>query len=153
MYTLRKVSCSFLPIAPLRHFSSIASPNAVPLGKHDVSTDEIEDEVDFYILPVPKQSSEGRTTTFKEDSLVAAFWWVGHTDVKKDANMEMTTVTKKNVDIPCLINKVDLKMGDKLIQYRAKATAAAEPSAKGVAVLAGAQPEAQARKKARTSKT
>ena len=56
-----------------------------------------------------------------------------------DANMEMTTVTKKNVDIPCLINKVDLKMGDKLIQYRAKA----EP----------AKPEAHAKKKAKTIKT
>ena len=56
-----------------------------------------------------------------------------------DANMEMTTVTKENVDIPCLINKVDLKMGDKLIQYRAKA----EP----------AKPEAHAKKKAKTIKT
>ena len=64
--------------------------------------------------------------------------------------MEMTTVTKKNVDIPCLINKVDLKMGDQLIQYRAKATTAAEPPTNGVVVRAGAQPEAQARKKART---
>ena len=73
-----------------------------------------------YILPVPKQSSEGRTTSFKEDSLVAAFWWVGHTEVKADANMEMTTVTKKNVGIPALINIVDLKVGDKLQKYRAK---------------------------------
>ena len=90
------------------------------------------------------------TTRFHEDSLVAAFWWVGHTDVNKDANMEMTTVTTKNVDLPCLINKVDLKMGDQLIQYRAKATAAAVPPASGVVVLAGAQPEAQKLKKART---
>ena len=52
-----------------------------------------------------------------------------------------------------MINKVDLKMGDKLIQYRAKATAAAEPPASGVAVLAGAQPEAPDREKARISKT
>ena len=48
---------------------------------------------------------------------------------------------------------MDLKLGDKLIKYRAKATAAAGPPASGVVVLAGAQPEAQARKKARTSKT
>ena len=137
-----------------------ASQEAVPLGKHDISNmllPESEDEVDFYIMPVPKESIVSLvmagwplTTKFHEDSLVAAFWWVGHTDVKKDANMEMTTVTTKNVDIPCLINKVDLKMGDQLIQYRAKATAAAEPPASGVVVLAGAQPEAQKLKKART---
>ena len=128
-----------MPVAPLTHFTRTASPAAVPLSKHDVSNDGTADEVDFYILPGPKQSLEGRPTTFKEDTLVAAFWWVGHTDVKKDVNMEMTTVTKKHVDIPCLINKVDLKMGDQLIQYRAKA----EP----------AKPEAHAKKKAKTIKT
>ena len=149
---IKQAQPQLFQIAPLI-CSVKASQAAVPLGKHDISNDETEDEVDFYILPVPKHMSiEGRTTTFHEDSLVAAFWWVGLTDVKKDANMEMTTVTKKNVDIPCLINKVDLKMGDKLIQYRAKATAAAEPPASGVVVFAGAQPEAQAKKKARSIK-
>ena len=116
---IKQGQLQLLPIAPLTHFSRTASLAAVPLGKHDVSTHETEDEVDFYILPVPKQSIEGRTTTFKEDSLVAAFWWVGHTDVKEHANMEMTTVTKKNVAIPPLINIVDLKVGDKLQKYRA----------------------------------
>ena len=120
---------------------------AVPLGTHDVPTDEIEDEVTWFILPVAKQPSRWRTTTFQEDSLVAAFWWVGHTEVKADANMEMTTVTKKNVVIPSLINIVDLNVGDKLQKYRAteekgKATAAAEPD----------PPEAHAKKKAKTTK-
>ena len=100
---IKQGQLQLLPIAPLTHFSRTASLAAVPLGKHDVSNDGTADEVDFYIHPVPKQSLEGRSTTFKKDALVAAFWWVGHTDVKKDANMEMTTVTKKNVDIPCLI--------------------------------------------------
>ena len=144
---IKKGQVQLLPIAPLTHFSRTASQAAVPLGKHDVSTDETEDEVDFYIMPVPKQPSEGRTTTFQEDSLVAAFWWVGHTDVKSDANMEMTIVTKKNVDFPFLINIVDLKVGDKLQKYRAKeekgkARAAAEPD----------PPEAHAKKKAKTIK-
>ena len=107
----------------------------------DVLLPETEDEVDFYILPVPT-TLKGRPTTFKEDSLVAAFWWVGHTEVKEHANMEMTTVTKKKVDIPCLINIVDLNVGDKLIKYRGSATTAAEPD----------KPEAHAKKKAKTIK-
>ena len=146
---IKQGQLQLFPIAPLSNLSAKAGQAAVPLGKHDISNDETEDEVDFYIMPVPKQSIVSLVmpgwplaNKFHEDSLVAAFWWVGHTDVKKDANMEMTTVTKKNVDIPCLISKVDLKMGDQLIQYRAKATAAAEPD----------KPEAHAKKKAKTIK-
>ena len=139
---IKQGQLQLLPIAPLTHFARTASPAAAPLGKHDISTDETEDEVDFYILPAAKHPIEGRITTFKEDALVAAFWWVGLTDVKKDVNMEMTTVTKKKVDIPCLTNLVDLNVGDKLIKYRGKATAAAEPD----------QPEAHAKKKAKTIK-
>ena len=60
---IKQGQLQLFPIAPLKNFSVKASQEAVPLGKHDISNmllPKSEDEVDFYIMPVPKQSIVSR---------------------------------------------------------------------------------------------
>ena len=73
-------------------------------------------------------------TNSPADSTVAAFWWIGTTDQLKDANMEVSYITKKDIEVPILTNITDLMPNVKLLKYRAKA---AVVQLRGAKVLSG----------------
>ena len=138
-----------LPIAPLNNFwFNKSHPAGVHLGQHDIScADEEEHMVDFYIHPMARPAMEEGKDTWEDEALVAAFWWVGTTDIKSQVNMRSTIITRKQVNIPVYTNTVDIIPGNRPMLYKAKAAPTGHLST--ATVLAGdiTQPKKKARSK------
>ena len=141
------------PVANMLYFLVKYVPGAVKLGKHDISEEDetFEEMVDVYILPVPKPPILAeQLTTFKDDTIVAAYWWIGTTDIKSNANMSITVVEKKQVQIPCFTNTLEIQPGDKLLKYKAKAAAPVPLSS--ATVISGDKASVRPKKKGKVSK-
>ena len=97
----------------------------------------------------PKPPFDEKTTTFPADVTVSAFWWVGTTHIKADANMEYSTVNKGGIDVPVMRNTTVIEPFTKLARFNAK-EAASDPYKK-VNVIEGELPVSKAAKKLRKS--
>jgi hypothetical protein len=119
------------PVCPLSNITTKSSAAALYLGKHDVET--IKKSMEFFATPVGKPSFEEGASEWKEVVIagakspcaVIAFWWIGTTQVKAQANMSLDWVSKKGINVPVLKNTAELQPFTKLLQFKAKALLAA----------------------------
>ena len=93
------------PVAPLSNCSAKSSATAVSLGKHAVDEDGHE-LIEFFVAPPSKPAIQHeKPTGFPDDATVAGFWWIGTTDNKQEANIELSHVIvhagwkKKDIEI------------------------------------------------------
>ncbi len=120
----------------------------IPLGELALG-DDADDTIDFYALPPGKPPIDPKNpTSFPDDSTVAGFWWIGTTEKKSEANMEIAYVTKKEIEVPVFTNSVEILPHTKLLKFKAKA---AVVSLKGATVLSGNSREQPKKKVARKS--
>ena len=69
----------------------------------------------FFVIPVPTPKHKNdNPTMFDDDTLVAAYWWVGTTTDKKQGNMTTSHVSHGGYMLPVLTNSVDLESNTKL---------------------------------------
>ena len=72
---------------------------------------------DFFILPMSKPIiKEG--DAWPKDAMVAAYWYIATTDRKADANMIESTVNKRGIDVPVLVNLKDIDAYTPLLWYK-----------------------------------
>ena len=112
---------TLVPIAPILNISATNTPSSsgISLGEHSVG----DKQVPFFVIPVPKPQSDD--TKFDEDPPVAAYWWVGPTSDKKQANMATSSISHNGFMIPVTTNTVDIAPNSKLLQHvKPKARAA-----------------------------
>ena len=107
---------------------------------------------DFFILPMPKpMTKEG--TAWPKDAMVAAYWYIATTDRKADANMIESTVSKRGIDVPVLVNLKDIDAYTQLLRYKAadkaKTSGDALPKAKGKSAPPATNAATTAAKKAK----
>ena len=137
---------SLAPVAPLSNLGTKISATAVSLGQHAVDSDDSDEEfetIEFFVVPPAKPPFQAdKPASFPDDATVAGFWWIGTTDNKKDANMQLSHVTKKDITIPVLTNSAEILPDTKLMKYKPKATVVPLSSA---IVLTGA-PKKRAKK-------
>jgi hypothetical protein len=115
------------PVCPLVNISTKSSAASLSLGKHDVET--IKKSMEFFATPVSKPSFEEGASEWKEvviagakgQCAVIAFWWIGTTHVKAEANLSLDWVFKKGINVPVLKNTAELQPFTKLLQFKAKA--------------------------------
>ena len=129
-----------VPIAPMLNISTKNSSSGagISLGSHDVCAEKIE----FFVLPVPKPSSD--TDKFDDSALVAAFWWISQTSDKKLANMALEYVNHNGLELPMMRNTVDLAPSSKLYIW-VKGRAKTEPIKVAVDRAANAPPDKKRR--------
>lgn len=136
------------PIAPMANISCRAGVNSISLGKHMAADAHHE----FFVAAPGKPPIElADPTNFPADSTVAAFWWIGTTDQLKDANMEVSYITKKDIEVPILTNITDLMPNVKLLKYRAKAAVVQLRGAKVLSGSASGNKDEEPPKRARKS--
>ncbi len=117
------------PVCPLSSVTTKCSAVAQSLGKRDVET--IKKSMEFFATPMGKPALVPGETEWKEVVVywvktrcaVVAFWWVGTTQVKAQANMSLEWVSKKGGNVPVLKNTAELQPFTKLLQFKAKALA------------------------------
>ena len=114
-----KINVGALVLVPFLPLQNITTKNttgsALSLGSHEVSSESIE----FFAVPPPKPVIE-KKGGISSDAILNAFWWVGTTAIKSEANMEMSSITKYGIDIPIMKNKVVLEPFTVLKKYKAK---------------------------------
>ena len=118
------------------------SQTGISLGKHDVHQGQ---SVEFFVLPPSKPNAS--LEIIPPDSLMAGFWWVSTTSEKKNANMEMSTVTQNGLDIPVMKNIVELEPHTKLTTFVAQKAKPIVPVKNGADIAKG-QPTKKKQKKA-----
>ncbi len=63
---------------------------------------------DLFILPLSKPGCVKDGDTWQKDAIVVAYWYIATTDKKSDANMIESTVHKRGIDVPVLVNLKDI---------------------------------------------
>ena len=105
---------TLVPVAPLLNISSknTSSGSGIALGDYKVG----DTTMPFFVIPVPTPKHKNdNPTMFEDDTLVAAYWWVGTTSDKKQANMTTSHVSHGGYMLPVLTNSVDLESNTKLV--------------------------------------
>ena len=103
---------SLAPVVPLNYIG--VKPGAgLKLGNFNGT--------DFFATPPGKP----KTHEVKDDSFLAAFWWVGTTPKAKEANMQMTTASVNGLDIPIMKNSKKLAPYTRLLRLQAASPAKA----------------------------
>jgi hypothetical protein len=132
--TSAKISKGHLVLAPVCPLSSIttkASSVGQSLGKFEI--ENRKKPMEFFANPLSKPPARDgefewpKPAVLAENTIlsVVAFWWIGTTHEKTQANMALEFVTKNGIAIPVLTNTSDLQPHTKLLRYKAKVAAEA----------------------------
>ena len=106
------------------------STRGVSFGSFDVGGTK---QQEVFVLPT---KPSGQQTSYPEDVVITAFWWVATTSTKKEANMALEVIQKNGVCVPVLKNSCPLEPFVKLIRFipekkNEKIETSEPPSAKG----------------------
>ena len=113
---IAKGSLTLAPVCQVGNLVTTKTSGCQSLGKFEVDNNSVE----FFASSPPKPPLEKGVVVWKPNTTVAAFWWVGTSSVKNEANMAIELVTKKGIDLPVLKNTKDLLPFEKLVRYKAK---------------------------------
>ena len=76
-----------------------------------------------------------------------AHWWVGSTDQKNDANMELVQITRNEIEVPVYTNMVDIMPTTRLMKYREKKAQTAAVQLQGATIISGGHAPPKKRRK------
>ena len=102
------------PKTPMSLISTKASQNSVSAGKHTCNGKQIEF---FMQAPAKPAFDPNKPNHLTAGTTVSAFWWVGITHVKAEANMTLEWHTDKTCSIMVMKNKVALQPFQRLLRY------------------------------------
>lgn len=152
------VKQSKLVLAPITLFSSITMKsfvNAVSVGKFDLTGKPVQkaskssDSIEFFLTAPPKPNVSCEDNIVPDASLMAAYWWVGTTYNKAEANVEVEMKEIRGISFPVLTNKKEIPPYSRLLKYvKSLDTSKAAPSKKSGAAPAKAGPPAKKSKTA-----
>jgi hypothetical protein len=142
------------PVCPLSSITTKSSPISQLLGKRAIET--LKKPMEFFATPVPRpplkqdefEWQESVVAGAKSMCSVVAFWWVGTTHVKAQANMSLEWVSKKGFDVPVLKNTAELQPFTKLLRFKAKDSVLAPLSDASIVTASAADGTATKRRKA-----
>ena len=108
-----RTGAKVIPTGSLRLVPSVALSNitfkvggqgsGLSLGKHKID----EKTVEFVAAGPPRIAFDAeKPTHVQKDATISAFWWVGTTNVKKDATVELEMKEVKGISAPVLKNQV-----------------------------------------------
>ena len=123
-----------LKLAPCAPISNICtkgcSDKAVSLGCHKSSLDDDSVAVEWFVIepskaPVPTEKKPDISAY-----IMAAYWWVGTTTNKREANMEFDFKEIRGITIPILKNSCDIQPNTRLLRFSPAPKPAGQPKKK-----------------------
>ena len=105
-----------LTLVPSITLSNITfkSATGLSLGKHRIDDKTVE----VFATGPPRMAFDAeKPTHVPKDATISAFWWVGTTNVKKDANVELEMKEVKGISVPVLKNHVDIQPYTRLLKF------------------------------------